>query len=89
MDKYDFLQKKLDERKAVNAYRSLRLPENKIDFCSNDYLGIVKNNLLYQALPVSGKFSTGSTGSRLLAGNYELIEATEKAIAAFFTMQKI
>jgi 8-amino-7-oxononanoate synthase len=38
----DFLHKKIEERKTHNAFRQLRLPENKIDFCSNDYLGIVK-----------------------------------------------
>ncbi len=76
----DFLQKKLNERKALNAFRSLRLPQSKIDFCSNDYLGIVKNHLL------SGgnlQLSTGSSGSRLLAGNYALIEETENEIAVF------
>jgi 8-amino-7-oxononanoate synthase len=74
----DFLHKKIEERKTQNAYRQLRLPDNKIDFCSNDYLGIVKNKLL----PVSAGAS-GSTGSRLLAGNYVLIEETEKHIARF------
>lgn len=78
----DFLQNKLNERKAVNALRSLRLIEDKIDFCSNDYLGIVKNNLLQ--LPTDHyHLSTGSTGSRLLSGNYSLIEEVEKEIALF------
>ncbi|MGN6616515.1 MAG: aminotransferase class I/II-fold pyridoxal phosphate-dependent enzyme [Ilyomonas sp.] len=75
----DFLQKKLNERKAQNAFRQLRLPDDKIDLCSNDYLGIVRNKLLH----VSNSLSNGSTGSRLLAGNYFLIEETEKGIAAF------
>jgi 8-amino-7-oxononanoate synthase len=74
----EFLHKKLNERKAVNAFRILRVPEGKIDFCSNDYLGIAKNDLIKQ---ITGKH--GSTGSRLLAGNYSFIEETEKFIAAF------
>jgi len=109
-----FLQKKLEERKTLNAFRSLRLPYGKVDFCSNDYLGIVKNNLLSPVnsqLPQSTSYSsnqqinqspkkpfpatsqpisqstnqltTGSTGSRLLAGNYTLIEETESFIAEF------
>ena len=41
-----FLEKKLNERINQNALRELKLPGNKIDFCSNDYLGIVHNNLL-------------------------------------------
>ena len=75
----DFLHKKIEERKTQNAYRQLRLPDNKIDFCSNDYLGIVKNKLL----PVPAGYASGSTGSRLLAGNCVLIEETEKLIALF------
>lgn len=76
-----FLEKKLMQRKEQNAFRELRLPGNKTDFCSNDYLGIVHNNLLNDK--ISGNLRTGSTGSRLLAGNYPLIDEAEKQIAAF------
>lgn len=76
-----FLEKKLQQRKEKNALRQLKLPAGKIDFCSNDYLGIVHNNLLGSKL--AHNLKTGSTGSRLLAGNYLLIEETEKQIAAF------
>ena len=83
----DFLQGKLMDRKEQNAFRTLRLPDSKIDFCSNDYLGIAKNSQLTahnsqltSVLPLEG---VGSTGSRLLAGNYTLIEETEKQIATF------
>ncbi len=76
------LQSKLNERKAQHAYRQLSLPEtNLIDFCSNDYLGIVKNRVLINKKQPS--LSSGSTGSRLLTGNYGLIEETEQQIAAF------
>ena len=75
----DFLNKKLDERNQQNAFRSLKLPVDKIDFCSNDYLGMVKNDLL----KIPAHYKTGSTGSRLLAGNYTLIEEVEKQIALF------
>ncbi len=78
----DFLHKKLGERKEQNAFRQLRLPgEGMIDFCSNDYLGIVKNKLL-SSEPWHGS-GYGSTGSRLLTGNYPLIEETEQLIATF------
>ena len=77
----DFLQSNLKERKEQNAFRTLRLPENKIDFCSNDYLGIAKDSHLST---LDSPLSThGSAGSRLLAGNYSLIEETEKQIALF------
>src|SRR3954468_18911868 len=89
---------KLKERKTLNAYRQLRLPQpGMVDFCSNDYLGIVKHNLLSivndESLQSSSSLSSinshlstlssGSTGSRLLAGNYALIEETESIIARF------
>ncbi len=76
-----FLEKKLDERKQQNAFRTLRLPSGKIDFCSNDYLGLATSN--QQPLTTNRKLSSGSTGSRLLAGNYPLIEAVEQQIATF------
>lgn len=76
----DFLQKKLSERRENGALRELRLPDGKTDFCSNDYLGIVKNKRLQANAPY---LSSGSTGSRLLSGNYALIEAVEKQIASF------
>ncbi len=82
----DFLSRKLDERRKENAYRQLKLPDDKIDFCSNDYLGIVKNDLLgipQQENDAGKSYKTGSTGSRLLSGNYALIEQTEQQIARF------
>ncbi len=82
----DFLDKKLGERKYANALRSLTTNTDKIDFCSNDYLGIVKNNLLNAEKDHAG-LPHGSTGSRLLSGNYGLIEETEQAIANFHVAQ--
>lgn len=76
----DFLHKKLQERKDQHAFRRLRLPDGKIDFYSNDYLGIVRQRLLP---PPADTLAHGSTGSRLLAGNYPLIEETERGLAAF------
>ncbi|SRR5579871_640484 len=79
--KEDFLNKKLNERKNQNAYRELKLADDKIDFCSNDYLGIVKHSKIGTLQP--NVLRQGSTGSRLLSGNYFLIEETEKFIADF------
>jgi len=76
----DFLQKKLNERRENQAFRQLRLPEGKVDFCSNDYLGIVRNGLLNRK---QLHLRSGSTGSRLLSGNYPLIEETEQLLATF------
>jgi 8-amino-7-oxononanoate synthase len=77
----DFLDKKLNERRSSNALRQLKVASGLVDFCSNDYLGIVHHDLLQKHLKHDLK--TGSTGSRLLAGNYALIEQTEKKLATF------
>jgi len=81
----DFLLKKLNERQEQNAFRRLLLPADKIDFCSNDYLGIVQNGLIEKKLAENAHntYRHGSTGSRLLAGNYALVEETEKMLAVF------
>jgi len=80
-----FLFKKLQERKEQHALRSLKLPQkNAIDLCSNDYLGIVLNNLIPLDQATHQMVSrTGSTGSRLLSGNYRKIEEAEEKIASF------
>ena len=81
MGQEDFLSRKLEERRAQDALRRLRLPDGKADFCSNDYLGVVTKGLLAGA---GGEDDAhGSGGSRLLAGNYALIETVEKTIADF------
>jgi 8-amino-7-oxononanoate synthase len=77
-----FLDDKLQARFRENAFRSLQLPKAGIDFFSNDYLGIVRRGLLEQSLEGLA-LAHGSTGSRLLAGNYALIEETEQLIADF------
>jgi 8-amino-7-oxononanoate synthase len=78
----NFLNRKLQERSDLFALRTLRLGRDLADYCSNDYLGIVKHGLLEERLAGS-HYTHGSTGSRLLTGNYALIEETEKEIADF------
>lgn len=75
----DFLDSKLNDRKADGSFRKLAVREGFIDLCSNDYLGIVRNHLL----PHNTTLASGSTGSRLLSGNYQLVEETETLIAQF------
>lgn len=77
-----FLDKKLFEREKNHSLRSLVIKEEgTVDFCSNDYLGIVKNRLIEKSIPAGP--SHGSTGSRLLSGNYKLIEEAEAQLAGF------
>jgi 8-amino-7-oxononanoate synthase len=80
--KEEFLDRKLQERSAADALRVLRIADGRSDYYSNDYLGISKNGLIDAFLPHT-QLAHGSTGSRLLAGNYPLIEETEKEIAVF------
>jgi 8-amino-7-oxononanoate synthase len=84
--KEEFLYKKLQDRKHLHALRQLKRVEGMTDFCSNDYLGMVRNSLLEQLLEAGSpprNYKHGSTGSRLLSGNYALIEDTESMIAGF------
>ncbi len=82
--KEDFLHKKLAERSAQQSLRVLRLPDGKADFCSNDYLGIIRHGLIESSMPSSSApLKHGSGGSRLLAGNFALAEETEQWLAAF------
>lgn len=76
-----FLDKKLQERREAHALRSLTSAVPPVDFCSNDYLGMVRNKRIEQAF--AGSLPHGSTGSRLLSGNYPLIEQVESQVAAF------
>jgi 7-keto-8-aminopelargonate synthetase-like enzyme len=40
-----YLQTKLEQRKAEGNFRSLKVLPNAIDFTSNDYLGMSRNPL--------------------------------------------
>ncbi len=87
---YDSLRK----REEQNALRKLVTNNHLIDFCSNDYLGFARSEELFtlteQELLIVSKGTekknvnlSGSTGSRLLAGNSLYTEELEKKIAAF------
>jgi len=73
------LQYKLDKRIEEGTYRSLSLFSGLIDFCSNDYLGFSK-----VAVKSDRKHAFGSTGSRLITGNSEIVEGCEVFLAEFF-----
>ena len=75
-----YLKAQLDDKKDKGLLRQLIAVDNKIDFCSNDYLGLASNK------HCTGDFSRlkiGSTGSRLITGNSKLAEETEALIAQF------
>lgn len=76
----------LAARQAQYTYRSLKQYGPGIDFLSNDYLGLAKDEDFRQILlaAVNGQpdYLQGSTGSRLISGNSAYTEATEAFIAA-------
>ena len=71
------ISKTLEEREHNNALRSLSVNTNRIDFCSNDYLGIARD------LKVSTDEVGGSTGSRLITGNTQEAEELEQFLADY------
>lgn len=81
------LQDKLDERRANNALRLLKSPNNLIDFSSNDYLGFSDKNIIfknaYQFLEDHNISQNGATGSRLLSGNHKLYYEVEQQLCEF------
>ncbi len=87
----EFLLKKLEERKEENSYRILRHDDSRIDFVSNDYLGLARSEELFTAIHTTlesrGLHKNGSTGSRLLSGNSEYYEEVEKKLAGIFNAE--
>jgi 8-amino-7-oxononanoate synthase len=82
-----FLRNKLEQKRSVGAFRSLSTENNRIDFTSNDYLGLARSEELFQDIQrkvVELPHRSGSTGSRLLAGNHSYTEQVENTLAGLF-----
>jgi len=81
------LSHKLGQREANSSLRKLSLPNNLIDFASNDYIGFAHSesifNAIHQYLLNHNIKSNGATGSRLLSGNHLLYQTAEDYIANF------
>jgi len=74
------ITEKLNQRKAENAFRELMVQGNRVDFFSNDYLGVAK-------MPFEGQMNYGSTGSRLISGNSRFTERLETYLANFYQQE--
>lgn len=81
------LLQKLEARRLEGSLRSLSSQHGLIDFSSNDYLGFAKSPVIQKEVieemhqyPVHN----GSTGSRLLSGNFDYHESLEADLAQFF-----
>lgn len=80
-----FLSLRLLDRETEGTLRTLKTPGNKIDFFSNDYLGLATSGFQVRSVVPTGsgdRFS-GSSGSRLLSGNSAFAGQLEKRIALF------
>jgi 8-amino-7-oxononanoate synthase len=81
------LSSKLEFRQQNNALRKLSLPNELIDFASNDYIEFSKNQSIFeqthQYLLDTNCLQNGATGSRLLSGNHKVYQAAETYIANF------
>lgn len=82
----DFINRRLQEKQGEGTYRSLKPDNSLVDFCSNDYLGFARSaelkDKINEEINKSARVLNGSTGSRLLSGNSNYIEDTERYIAS-------
>jgi len=85
------LQLKLTEREGNNALRRLPVPNDLVDFSSNDYLGFSGKVAIFRAaselLARRDLYGNGSTGSRLLTGNSVLYTELESFLTEYFNTE--
>lgn len=82
-----WLHKKLNQRKEQGNYRTLKTSSNRVDFSSNDYLGLAQNQQLKTTISKATEKSllpNGATGSRLLTGNHPVYSQLEQHLTDFF-----
>lgn len=82
---FHHFQEALEKRKEEGTLRILQPKSEGIDFYSNDYLGLARNNeiqnLLLEKSITNPQLLSGSTGSRLVSGNSLTVIETENYIA--------
>ncbi|MGD1843436.1 MAG: aminotransferase class I/II-fold pyridoxal phosphate-dependent enzyme [Thermonemataceae bacterium] len=82
------MQRRLDEREKVGNLRTLQVVEGHIDFASNDYLGLARNQELQRLVEkrvsqIQG-YQLGATGSRLISGTHPYTLDLERKLASLF-----
>ncbi|HXB12651.1 MAG TPA: pyridoxal phosphate-dependent aminotransferase family protein, partial [Bacteroidia bacterium] len=78
------LSEALLKREEHGSLRKLSLIIKEIDFCSNDYLGFARSEVLHQMIlkeEAKSNITNGSGGSRLLTGNSEVAAKLEEHLA--------
>jgi 8-amino-7-oxononanoate synthase len=86
------LEQALIRRQADDSLRTLKIVDSSlIDFSSNDYLGLARSTILKDNIQKKinsiADYKNGATGSRLLTGNYSLIEEAEQQLAKIFNAE--
>ena len=86
------LKLRLTQRSKEGALRTLKSSNpDLIDFSSNDYLGFSRNKLISElASDKLNEYSSdlhGATGSRLLTGNYKMIEDFESYLSLYYNSE--
>ncbi len=83
-----WFEKNLQIRREKNLFRDLKTSTGLVDFCSNDYLGLARSEILFDQIEARCAAiklkQNGATGSRLLSGNSELTEKVERKLATIF-----
>ena len=79
------LQRELDARAAADLARQLkRAPDGALDLASNDYLGLAHHPRVIEAAQrAAARYGTGARASRLVSGNYALLDELESKLARF------
>ncbi|KAI0393943.1 5-aminolevulinate synthase [Xylariaceae sp. FL0594] len=88
---YHHLAEALDGRRAVHNFFTLAQNSwqnsGHVDFCSGDILGLRSSDsrraAFFAELTSQSEFATGSSGVRLMDGNYPYLEEAEREIASF------
>ncbi|MFC3157629.1 8-amino-7-oxononanoate synthase [Chryseobacterium arachidis] len=85
LNKFHHFEEALEKREKNGTLRILKQNQEGIDFYSNDYLGLARNqefqDLLLKIVYENPKLLSGSTGSRLISGNSSIVVEAEEFIA--------
>lgn len=88
-----FLNEKLNQRKKDGNLRQLPHILSLLDFVSNDYLGLARNqelsNQIYERIKSEDNVSNGGTGSRLLSGNHKYYASLETYLSSVFKAEAV
>lgn len=81
----------LTTRREQGNLRQLKQRKEGIDFYSNDYLGLARNEAfiqqIQQAVLAEGNLLSGATGSRLISGNSPCFVAVEHQLAEYHQVE--